>query len=332
MPDQAQKPGPHRGATAEPALPGTQAAAPEAAPALFVALPDPFDLERTLGSLRYGRDDPTTWIEAGRAWRATRTADGPATLCFSRLPGGCAVEAAGPGAALALELAPRLLGRDDDPTALVPRHQLLRDLAHRFAGVRLSAGLPVSEAVQPWVLGQRVTTVEAKASWAALVRAHGEPAPLAPTLPPPPRPLHLPPEPRRLARRDPADLARFGIDRARALALLEACRHHRRLDAAAALPAAEAHATLVALRGIGPWTAAHTLAAAMGDPDAVPVGDYHLPSLVAWALAGEARADDARMLALLEPWRGQRWRLVRLLAMAGLRAPRFGPRRPPRRL
>ena len=64
-----------------------------------------------------------------------------------------------------------------------------------------------------------------------------------------------------------------------------------------------------------------------GDDDAVAVGDYHLPNLVAWNLAGEPRGDDARMLALLEPFRGQRGRVLRLLAMGGARPPAHGPRR-----
>jgi 3-methyladenine DNA glycosylase/8-oxoguanine DNA glycosylase len=67
---------------------------------------------------------------------------------------------------------------------------------------------------------------------------------------------------------------------------------------------------------------------AMGDPDAVPVGDYHLPSMVAWSLAGEPRADDARMLELLEPYRGHRGRVIRLLVAGGSAAPRRGPRMP----
>jgi len=65
---------------------------------------------------------------------------------------------------------------------------------------------------------------------------------------------------------------------------------------------------------------------ALGDPDAVSVGDYHLPSMVAWALAGEARADDERMLELLEPYRGHRARVVQLLELAGIGPPRRGPR------
>ena len=65
-----------------------------------------------------------------------------------------------------------------------------------------------------------------------------------------------------------------------------------------------------------------------GDPDAVSVGDYHIPNTVAWALAGEPRGDDARMLELLEPFRGHRGRVCVLLAAAGIAAPRFGPRMP----
>ena len=83
---------------------------------------------------------------------------------------------------------------------------------------------------------------------------------------------------------------------------------------------------LTAIPGIGPWTAAEALRVATGDPDLVSLGDYHLPSLVAWALVGEARADDQRMLELLEPYRGQRGRVVRLLEASGIQVPRFGPR------
>jgi 3-methyladenine DNA glycosylase/8-oxoguanine DNA glycosylase len=67
---------------------------------------------------------------------------------------------------------------------------------------------------------------------------------------------------------------------------------------------------------------------AYGDPDVVTVGDYHLPHLVSWALAGEPRGTDERMLELLEPFAGNRGRVVALLALAGLGAPRFGPHMP----
>ena len=66
---------------------------------------------------------------------------------------------------------------------------------------------------------------------------------------------------------------------------------------------------LALLPGVGPWTVGSVLGPALGDPDAVPVGDFHFPNIVAWNLAGEARGDDQRMLELLEPFRGQRGRV-----------------------
>jgi 3-methyladenine DNA glycosylase/8-oxoguanine DNA glycosylase len=89
---------------------------------------------------------------------------------------------------------------------------------------------------------------------------------------------------------------------------------------------ADARAWLELLPGVGPWTSAEVARLALGDADAVSVGDFHLPNLVAWALAGEARGDDARMLELLEPYRGHRGRVQRLLEAGGGGAPKFGPR------
>ena len=54
---------------------------------------------------------------------------------------------------------------------------------------------------------------------------------------------------------------------------------------------------------------------ALGDSDAVATGDLHLPHMVAWALAGERRGSDERMLELLEPFRGHRARVLRLLLL-----------------
>jgi 3-methyladenine DNA glycosylase/8-oxoguanine DNA glycosylase len=81
----------------------------------------------------------------------------------------------------------------------------------------------------------------------------------------------------------------------------------------------DAHARLRAIPGVGPWTSARIAMLALGDPDAVLIGDLHLPHLVSSALAGEPRGSDERMLELLEPYRGHRARVVRLL-MAGARS------------
>ncbi|MGH2393265.1 MAG: DNA-3-methyladenine glycosylase 2 family protein, partial [Candidatus Limnocylindria bacterium] len=121
----------------------------------------------------------------------------------------------------------------------------------------------------------------------------------------------------------------FGLERRRADIIRRAGRLGARLEDCAP---AQANRLLASVPGIGPWTIAEVRRVAFGDPDAVSVGDYHLPSLVAWALAGEPRADDARMLELLEPYRGQRGRVQLLLEASGIQPPRYGPRLAPRRI
>ena len=103
-----------------------------------------------------------------------------------------------------------------------------------------------------------------------------------------------------------------------------------RLEETAHMPGPEAVRRLRAVPGIGVWTAAEVTQRSHGDPDAVSIGDYHLPALVGWALTGRP-VDDDGMLELLEPYRGHRYRAVRLLELTpGLLPPRRGPRYAPR--
>jgi 3-methyladenine DNA glycosylase/8-oxoguanine DNA glycosylase len=87
----------------------------------------------------------------------------------------------------------------------------------------------------------------------------------------------------------------------------------------------EADRLLRALPGIGVWTSAEVRQRAHGDPDAPSVGDFHLPGIVGWALSGR-KTDDAGMLTLLEPFRGHRYRVTRLIELSGIRPPARGPR------
>jgi 3-methyladenine DNA glycosylase/8-oxoguanine DNA glycosylase len=65
---------------------------------------------------------------------------------------------------------------------------------------------------------------------------------------------------------------------------------------------------------------------ALGDPDAVSVGDYHLCHQVVFAFLGQRRGDDELMLELLEPFRPHRQRVVRLIERGAPMPPRRGPR------
>jgi 3-methyladenine DNA glycosylase/8-oxoguanine DNA glycosylase len=285
----------------------------------------PIDLALTLGPLRRSRFDPTITFRGDGVWLARRTADGPASLHLRAEPGAIAMEAYGPGARLALEAAPGLAGLLDDPAALIPRHPLIRELAARFSGLRLPRTGQLLPALLPAVPGQKVTGTEARRAHEAVIRRLGEPAPG-------PVPLLLPAAPESLAALPYFEYHRLGLERRRAELMRRLGAEEARIESWLALSPDEARRRLQAIHGIGPWTAAEATRDAFGDPDAVSLGDAHLPDLVAWALARQPRADDARMLELLAPYAGQRGRVIRLLEASGIRIPRFGPRFAPRRI
>ena len=296
-------------------------------PHLRLAPDRPLDLRLTLGPLRHGLWDPTARLGAAELWRASRTPEGPATLHLRW--DGRTVEAStwGPGAAWELAHLPQLLGETDRPGDLVPRHGIVAELVRRHPGLRLTRTDRVVEGVVPAVIEQKVTGLEAHRVWSGLVRRFGAAAP------PSDRgdaPVRLPPEPSVLAALPYHAFHPLGLERRRAEVLRTVGRAAGALEATRELDADAARARLTALPGIGLWTAAEALRVARGDPDAVSLGDYHLPRLVGWLLAGERDADDARMLELLEPYRGQRARVVALLEHAGWQPPRRAPRLAPR--
>ncbi|MGZ6260709.1 MAG: DNA-3-methyladenine glycosylase family protein [Candidatus Limnocylindrales bacterium] len=308
----------------------------------------PLDLFRTLRPLRHGPYDPTIHLSGTEVWRASRGPEGAATLHLRWDGSAVAAEAWGPGADWELGQLPDLLGEGDRPEALVPRHPIVAELVRRLPGLRLCRTRRVVEALLPAVLEQKVTGLEAQRVWRALVRRHGEPAPgqapgsepgdaagpqLGSAAPGPgyvPRGLRLSPAPAVLAALPYFAYHPLGLERRRADVLRRIGGSAARLEAAAGMPPGDARARLLALPGIGPWTAAEALRVAQGDPDAVSVGDYHLPGLVGWLLAGDRQADDARMLELLEPYRGQRARVVALLELSGRIPPRRAPHMAPR--
>jgi 3-methyladenine DNA glycosylase/8-oxoguanine DNA glycosylase len=296
-----------------------------------VALTEPLDLRRTLGPLWRGRGDPTMRIGADGVWRATRTPEGPATIHLTLAGSELIARAWGDGAAWALERAPALAGLLDDPAALVPlvaTQPLLRELARRHPGLRFPRTSAVMESLVPAIIEQKVTGDEAHRAWRGLVHAHGEPAPGPAT----PAGLRVPPTAAVLAALPYYGYHGFGLERRRAETIRAVAARAAWLEASTDLSPEVREARLRSFPGVGPWTAAEVAARAWGDPDAVSVGDYHLPNLVAWALARERRGTDERMLELLEPYRGQRGRVIRLLEVAGVRAERHGPRYAGRRI
>jgi 3-methyladenine DNA glycosylase/8-oxoguanine DNA glycosylase len=291
----------------------------------ILSLPFPLDLDLTLGLLQHGPSDPTVRFGDNEVWRASRTPEGPASLRLQVQAGQLLANAWGAGAGWIIRQTPALVGVDDQPTAFLPDNRLLADLHRQHPGLRLGRTGLVFEALLPTILEQKVPSVEAWASYSRLVKTLGEPAPGEVG-------LLLPPAPRRLLATPYWAVHRFGIERRRFAVIQAAAARARRLEATAGMDPAEARDLLTTLPGIGPWSAAEVSVVAHGDRDAVSIGDYHLPHQVAWALAGEPRGSDTRMLELLEPYRGHRSRVIRLLALGGIQAPRFGPRMRLRRI
>ncbi|MFD7615008.1 DNA-3-methyladenine glycosylase family protein [Streptomyces sp. NPDC059828] len=286
--------------------------------------PGPLDLGLVLGPLRRGPADPTfRTTPDGSVWRASLTPGGPGTLRVAARDGAVDAEAWGPGAEWLLERLPALLGEADDPDAFEPRHRLVVITHRRRPGLRLTATGLVMESLIPSILEQKVTTDEAYRAWRLLVRKYGEPAPG-----PAPEHMTVMPQPRGWAVIPSWEWHRAGVDDKRAATILRAVRVARRMEEAAAMAPGEAQARLELIPGIGPWTSAETIQRSNGAPDAVTVGDVHLPGIVGHALAGDRDADDAAMLELLEPYAGQRHRATRLILLSGRTPARRRPKMP----
>ncbi len=264
-----------------------------------------------LAHARMGNGDPCLRVVGGAVWRATRTPFGVATQRLSLAADGAVlVDAWGPGAEWLVERAPALCGALDQPGGFQPDQPLLRRLVHVHPGLRIGRTEAVFETALFVTMEQRVATRDAWRSWRGVVRALGEPAPG------PFAGLWVPPSAERIAHTPYEVFHQFGIERRRADVLRRLAVVARRLEETVSLPLETAYRRFSAVSGVGPWTAARIGLIALGDPDAVTVGDLHIPHMVTWALAGERRGSDERMLELLEPFRGHRGRVIRLL-MAG---------------
>ncbi|KRA24409.1 3-methyladenine DNA glycosylase [Microbacterium sp. Root61] len=284
----------------------------------------PLDVRRTVLSQRRGGGDPTMLVDGTVIWRASRTPVGIATLAIRETsPGVIRGAAWGPGAEWALDQLPALCGAEDDPRGFdATPHPLIADAHHRNPGLRLGRTDLVFDALAGAIIEQKVTGMQAFAAWRRLVTSFGERAP-GPT----PRPLFAPPTVEGWRHIPSWAWHRAGLEPPQSRTIVEAARRGETVArAVAAAGDGEARdRVLIGLRGVGPWTSAETRIRALGDPDAVSVGDFHLAHEVGYALTG-TRTDDDGMLRLLAAWPGHRQRVIRLIGASGVQEPRRGPR------
>ena len=276
----------------------------------------------TLAPQRRGPGDPCFQIVDGVIWRTSLQRSGPVTARISRTAADTVhCQAWGEGAEEFVANLPALLGADDDASGFRPEHPTIAQAHSRVPHLRLGRTGRLLEAIIPAVLEQRVQGVEAFRSWRLLVTKYGTPAPG-----PAPPGMRVPPSAGTWRTIPSWEFHRANVDPGRARTVVGCAQR------ADALERQTDSAALLSLPGVGIWTAAETAQRALGDADALSVGDYHLASMIGWTLLGRP-VDDATMEELLEPMRPHRYRAVRLLEVSGLAyLPRRGPRLPRQRI
>ncbi len=293
----------------------------------------PVPLPAVIGTLRRGAGDPAFRYDRGSVWRTLRTPDGPATLHLVCDPAGDGVTAVGWGSGRqwALDQVPSMLGgadetADDFVRAHAGRHPFIAHALRLYPHYRVQRTGLVFEALLAAALEQKVTGQEAFTGWRRLLRRFGEPAPG----PAADLGMRVPPAPETVRAVPSWEWLRLPVDHARSRLAVTAAGVAPALERTLGLPGVEAARRLTTLPGVGVWTAAEVRQRAHGDPDAASFGDYHVPGLIGCTLAGQP-VDDAGMAALLEPYRGHRFRVQRLVELCGSRRARRGPRTGPRR-
>lgn len=282
-----------------------------------IELDGPYDVALSIPKL--GTVSEPTWRHCGEHVEvAGRTPAGPVAFRARAGGGRLTVEAWGDGADWMVARLPALAAHDDDPRPLHFDHPILDEVNRRHPGMRHAATGLVVDGLLGRVVGQRVLATEAARSWKAMCRDLGGPAPG-------PVDLLLPPDPARLAEQPTWWFHQRGIERSRARTLVTVARHARRLAEVVDLPLPQAYGRMRALPGLGPWTVNGVARVALGDPDAIVVGDYWISHAVCSFLTGRARGSDEEMLDLVARWEGQRGRVERLVGLSGHRLQRFGP-------
>ena len=193
----------------------------------------------------------------------------------------------------------RVFDVDADPLAIgetLGRDPVLAPLVAARPGLRVPGAWDPFEVSVRAILGQQVSVRGARTLAGRLVETFGT---RIEGDAPDPDLTHVFPSPTSLAR---ADLSRIGLPRARAEAIRALARAFAsgRIDFSAPRGLADFESRLVALPGIGPWTAQVVALRALGEPDAFPSGDLGLRRALEKAGVPAALRDLA---ARAEAWR-----------------------------
>lgn len=195
----------------------------------------------------------------------------------------------------AVERVRRLLDADCDPVAVedhLAGDPVLGGVVRQRPGLRVPGHVDGVEVAVRAVLGQQVSVARARSLAALLVARHGDPATSGPG--------RLFPSAEAIAQVDATDLP---MPRTRAAALVGLCRvlasGELRLDRSA--PRADVRRALLALPGVGPWTAGYISMRALGDPDVLLTTDVGVRQGLTVVGVDPRRAEEVAQS--WRPWR-----------------------------
>lgn len=276
----------------------------------------PVHFPRTFRLQRLGPYDPTTELDHGCFRKAFFYRDSPAAIEIKRAnqigAGSIEVSAYGGRADELLEETVRGLSQEDGYAQFVTPDAGMQRLHRLLPGLRVVRVPWLYDMACSAILQQRIRTVDAMRGWRKITYRYGAPAPLG---------LRAFPAADELAAVPQFALESIGIDAKRARTLLRFARETRFVSLRCDMRFDQLRETLLRISGVGPWTTETVLGYGAGDLDTAIPGDLHLPRIVCYALAGEDDGTDERMMELLEPFRGHRFRIIRLITAAGIDLP-----------
>jgi AraC family transcriptional regulator of adaptative response / DNA-3-methyladenine glycosylase II len=283
-----------------------------------MAAPAPLDFAWMLGFLGARAVPGLEEVSGGEYRRGIRLPDGVVSLGVRLAAGRGGASAARPRLALrfagdleprqAAAVARRMLDLDaplEEFTRRMGGDPLLGRIVARRPGIRLAVYSDPFEGLVRAVLGQQVSVAGARTVAGRMVRRFGERAPALGE-----SDLAAFPSAAALAAAPVAELQALGLTGAKSRAIQALAREVSSgaldLQALRAAPTAAAQAALVALPGIGPWTAGYVAMRALGHRDAFPVGDLGVVKALALLDPRGRRpavADQERIFGAWQPWR-----------------------------
>lgn len=268
-------------------------------------LPDDFRADECLRYLGRDPDSPVERVDGRTLRRAVRLDGMPAVLKVELRRGRATIDVRGArtvsadGMAHAHRIVRRLLGLDLDPTPFTRRGRRLGRLGRfvaRRPGLRIPQTADVFEGLAWSIIGQQINLPFALRLRRRLIEKAGTPI----------DGLIVHPGPAGVARLDYRDLTAAQYSGRKAEYLIDTARLVARGDLDPGTLSDEAATVveqrLVAIRGLGPWSAQYVMMRSCGFADCVPAGDSGLATALERLHHLDRRPDPGETRHLMEPF------------------------------